>query len=70
MTRLYQSVVQGAVFSRMWLRACLPAERPGTQLAKVAKESEFKSEDSGFELLAGKGWKSFVCHSESTLVQT
>ena len=36
----------------------------------VVIESEFKSEDPGFDPLAGQGQGQFFCPSESTLVQT
>ena len=37
----------------------------------MVRESEFKSEDPGFEPLAGQGEGQFIfCLSESTLVQT
>ena len=41
---------------------------PGTLLSSRA--SEFKSEDPGFDPLAGQGEGQFFCPSESTLVQT
>ena len=33
------------------------------------REGEFKSEDPGFDPLAGQGDAQFVCRSESTLVE-
>ena len=42
--------------------------KQGAQLSGT--ESEFKSEDPGFDPLAGQGEVQFSCLSESTLVQT
>ena len=36
----------------------------------VARESEFKSEDPGFNPLVGQGEEQFLCSSESALVKT
>ena len=38
--------------------------------SSMVRESDFKSEDSGFDPLVGQGDGQFFCFSESTLVQT
>ena len=38
--------------------------------SSVVRESDFRSEDPGFDPLAGQGEGPFSCPSESTLVQT
>ena len=43
---------------------------PTIRLSTVVSASEFKSEDPGFETLAGQGKEQFFCPSESTLVQS
>ena len=44
--------------------------RRGKLRGSLVRESKFKSEDPGFDPLAGQGGEHFFCSSESTLVQT
>ena len=64
---------------RTLIKTCLPPFKTTDAVAEccinggcssVVRESEFKSEDPGFDSLVGQGEKHFFSPSESTLVKT